>query len=247
MMTNAVTEYSRRHRQAAWAVHSLTATGIIVGYIGLDSVIEGHARAAILWLVAALVLDGVDGPIARKLDVRARVPELNGNSLDLIVDNFTCTIVPVAFLYRFDLLPDDTSGPIGFAILFVSALWMARTDQETPDGWFRGFPAEWSMIIPTLYLIGANRWFNVVICVVFCALTLSRVQFPHPLSVREYRPIAITFMAAWVGAMLALAIAQHSITWVRVVLIVAPVWTIGHMVLRVRRRSLVSPRSPKPP
>ena len=120
--------------------------------------------------------------------------------------------MPVAFLYKFDILPDDTVGPIGFAILFVSALWMARTDQETADGWFNGFPAEWNMIIPTLFLIHAEPWVNFAICVIFCALTLSRVQFAHPVSVREHRAISLTFMIVWLGSMTWLAIAQHDIT-----------------------------------
>ena len=227
-----MTDYTRRHIQNAWAVHALTASGVIVGYVGLNSVIDGHARAAILWLVAALILDGVDGPIARKLDVRSRIPTLNGNSLDLIIDYFTCTIVPVAFINRFDVLPDDTVGPIGFTILFVSALWMARTDQETADGWFNGFPAEWNMIIPSLFLIGANPWINLVICVVFCVLTLSRVQFAHPVSVREHRPASLAFMLAWLGSMTWLAIIQRDNTALRIVLIIAPMWTIAQVVIR---------------
>ena len=227
-----MTDYTRRHIQNAWAVHALTASGVIVGYVGLNSVIDGHARAAILWLVAALILDGVDGPIARKLDVRSRIPTLNGNSLDLIIDYFTCTIVPVAFINRFDVLPDDTVGPIGFTILFVSALWMARTDQETADGWFNGFPAEWNMIIPSLFLIGANPWINLVICVVFCVLTLSRVQFAHPVSVREHRPASLAFLLAWLGSMTWLAIIQRDNTALRIVLIAAPMWTIAQVVIR---------------
>jgi phosphatidylcholine synthase len=213
-------------------VHALSACGVIIGYVGLTSVIAGHARAAILWLVAALLLDGIDGPIARKLDVRNRIPTLNGNSLDLIIDYFTCTIVPVAFLDQFDLLPGGTVGPVCFTILFVSALWMSRSDQETSDGWFNGFPAEWNMIIPTLFLIGADKWVNLVVCVVFCALTLSRVQFAHPVSVRERRPLSLAFMLAWLGSMTWLAIAQRDIPAVRAVLIIAPMWTVVQVVMR---------------
>ncbi|HEY0518268.1 MAG TPA: hypothetical protein VGC84_02155 [Ilumatobacteraceae bacterium] len=231
------TEYSDRHIVAAWAVHVLTASGVIVGYVGLNSVIEGHARAAILWLVGALLLDGIDGPIARKLDVRNRIPTLNGNSLDLIIDYFTCTIVPVAFLYRFDVLPSKTIGPVGFAILFVSALWMSRTDQETEDGWFNGFPAEWNMIVPTLYLLHPNAWITFTVCAAFCFLTLSRVQFAHPVSVREHRAISLTFMAAWLASMIWLAIAQRDVTVARWMLIVAPLWTIVQVVMRLRKRS----------
>lgn len=229
--------YTRRHIRAAWAVHALTASGVLVGYAGLNAVVDGHANAAILWLVGALLLDGVDGPIARKLEVVKRVPELNGNSLDLIIDYFTCTIVPVAFLAQFEILPANTVGPIGYLILFVSALWMSRTDQETADGWFNGFPAEWNMIIPTLYLLHTDAWFNVVVCLVFCALTLSKVQFAHPVSVREHRPISIAFMVAWLGSMTWLAIVEHDIRAVRFVLAVAPLWTVVQVLLRVRTRT----------
>ncbi len=232
-----VNEFSRRHIRYAWAVHSLTATGVIVGYVGLNSVVEGHARAAVLWLVAALLLDGIDGPIARKLDVKNAIPTIDGNSLDLIIDYFTCTIVPVAFLYRFDVLPEKTSGPIGFAILFVGALWMSRTNQETEDGWFNGFPAEFNLIIPSLYFIDANKWINVVVCLIFCVLCLTpKVQFAHPVSVREHRAISITFMVAWLGSMTWLAIAQRDVPIVRIVLIVAPLWTIAQVIMRAMAR-----------
>lgn len=236
------TEYTRRNIRAAWAVHALTASGVIVGYVGLNSVIEGHARAGIIWLIVALILDGIDGPIARKLDVQGRIPTLNGNSLDLIVDYFTCAIVPVAFLYQFDIVPEHTSGPVGFTILFVSALWMARTDQEDEERWFNGFPAEWNMIIPSLFLLRYNVWVNLVICVVFCALTLSRVQFAHPVSVRERRSISLTFMTLWLGSMLWLAIAQRDVPVIRAVLVVAPLWTIAQVILRAWSKRSQAPR-----
>ncbi len=218
--------------RSAWVLHAFTATGVIVGFVALNAVIEGHARAALLWLTAALVLDGVDGPIARKLEVRTHIPHLDGNTLDLIIDFFTCTVVPVAFLDRFDILPAKTIGPMGFAILFVSALWMSRTDQETRDGWFKGFPAEWNMIIPTLYLLHPNKWVSLVVCAAFCVLTLSRIEFPHPVSVREERPITLVFLLLWLGSMTWLTIAQHDVMVARVILIVAPAWTV----LQVLRR-----------
>jgi phosphatidylcholine synthase len=230
-------EYSQRDVRSAWAVHALTASGVIVGMVGLDAVIDGHARAAIIWLVVALVLDGVDGPIARKLEVRKRIPLLDGNALDLVIDYFTCVIVPVAFLDRFNILPDNTIAPTGFTILFVSALWMARTDQETPDGWFRGFPAEWNVIIPSLFLLDISRWFNLGVCAVLCVMTLSRAHFPHPVSVREQRPISLAFMFLWIGSMIWLAIAQHHITWLRILLVVAPLWTVWQVLNRARTRS----------
>jgi phosphatidylserine synthase len=93
------------------------------------------------------------------------------------------------------------------------------------------------MIIPTLFLIGASRWINLVVCVVFAVLTLSRVQFAHPVSVREHRKISLPLMVLWLGAMVTLAIAQHDIVVVRVVLIVAPMWTVVQVVHRLLTRA----------
>ncbi|MEO5899110.1 MAG: hypothetical protein ABIR68_03125, partial [Ilumatobacteraceae bacterium] len=114
------------------------------------------------------------------------------------------------------------------------------------DGWFNGFPAEWNMIIPTLFLIHANNWINLAICAAFCVLTLSRIQFAHPVSVREHRPVSLAFMVAWLGMMTWLAIAQRDVPAIRAVLIVAPSWTIAQVVLR-RRRAGFSPSVPSTP
>jgi len=227
------TEYTARHTRVAWGVHVFTCVGVFVGYLGMNAVTQGRARGAILWLIVALVLDGIDGPVARKLDVGTRIPHLNGHSLDLIIDFFTCTILPVAFLDRFDMVPNHTTAPICFAILVSGALWMSRTDQETPDRWFRGFPAEWNMIIPTLFLLRADRWVTLGICVVFVALTLSKVQFAHPVSVPEGRALSLLFMVLWLGSMLWLAIIQRDEIVLRVVLTVAPLWTIVTSVRRM--------------
>ena len=226
--------YSRREVRAAWGVHAITASGVIVGMLGLRSTIDGDARGAIIWLVVALVLDGVDGPLARKLDVRNRVPTLNGNSLDLIIDYFTCAIVPVAFMAKFDVLPSNGGTVTGFVILFVSALWMARTDQETPDGWFRGFPAEWNVILPSLYLLQASRWLNLGICIVLCLLTLSRIDFPHPLAVAEHRPLSLGLMLLWIASMTYLAATKDHSHVIRIGLLVSPVWTTWQIVHRCR-------------
>lgn len=218
----------------AWALHALTASGVVVGFVGLTSIIEGQARAAILWLVAAMVLDGIDGPIARKIQVHKRLPTIDGNALDLIVDYFTCTIVPVAFLSKFDILPEHTVGILGFIILMTGALWMARTDMETEDNWFRGFPAEFNVIIPTLFLLDQNEWLNFAVLAGMCFLTLTyRFEFPHTVRVVEHRLISITCMIMWLGSMTILAVQQDKPSqWLKFVLIASPMWTVWQVARR---------------
>ena len=226
-----------RHPVAkGWLVHCVTSLGAVCGMFGIITVADGKPRLAILWLAVAMVLDGIDGPVARAWNVRENVPRIDGYTLDLVVDYVTCIVVPVIFLHKFEMLPPGWSLVIGAIVLFTSALWMSRTDQTTPDHFFNGFPGEWNMIIPTLYLLNLNHWFNLAVCVAFIGFTLSRVQFPHPVSVRERRPVSIAFMVAWVGSMLWLAIAQHNVQSVRIILCAAPLWTLYQVAKRVRVR-----------
>jgi hypothetical protein len=88
------------------------------------------------------------------------------------------------------------------------------------------------MIIPSLFLIRADAWVNFVICLIFIALTLSRVQFAHPVSVREHRAISLACMFVWLGSMTWLAIAQHDIRVLRIAMIIASLWTVVQVLMR---------------
>ena len=85
-------------------MHCVTASGAICGMFAIIAVADKQPRAAILWLAIAMVLDGIDGPVARAWAVRETVPRIDGYALDLIIDYVTCIVVPVLFLHRFEML-----------------------------------------------------------------------------------------------------------------------------------------------
>ena len=43
-----------------WIVHCVTASGAICGMLGIIAVSDKQPREAVLWLAAAMILDGVD-------------------------------------------------------------------------------------------------------------------------------------------------------------------------------------------
>ncbi len=171
---------------------------------GLIAVADGKAKQAILWLAIAMVLDGVDGPVARAWSVRENVPRIDGYSLDLIVDFVTCIVIPVVFIHQFGMLPEGWSLIIGAFVLFMSALWMSRTDQMTSDHFFNGFPCEWNMIVPTLYLLNAGPWVVAIVCVLLSLTQLTNWKFVHPMQVRRFRPITISVTVIWLGTVVAM-------------------------------------------
>lgn len=197
----------RQDIRRGWLVHCATALGAVCGMMGLISVSDHNAKAALLWLVVAQVLDGIDGPVARAWNVQSSVPRIDGYILDLVIDFVTCAVVPILFMYEFNMMPDKTSLLVGAFLLFSSALWFSRTDMMTPDHWFNGFPAVWNLVIPTIFLIqgttptALNQWINLVICVVLALTQLTNLKFVHPIQVRKFRAMTLTFFVAWLISM----------------------------------------------
>ena len=87
-------------RRVAWSIHALTASGVVVGLLGLVAVSEGRPREALMWIIAAIVLDGLDGPLARRINCREVLPEMDGYVLDLVVDFVTCVVLPAMFVLQ---------------------------------------------------------------------------------------------------------------------------------------------------
>ena len=138
-------------------MHAFTTSGIVAGMLALQAVLDDRPKAAMVWLLATQMIDGIDGPMARAYDVKGRVPQIDGYVLDLVIDFVTCVVIPAAFLHQFNLLPVAPVRSLWSGlVVFTSALWFSRTDMMTPDHWFRGFPAVWNLVAPTLYLLGAS-------------------------------------------------------------------------------------------
>ena len=186
----------------AWAVHLFTTAGAIVGMLALEAVFQNRARAAIVFLLVTQLIDGIDGPMARQIDIRATVPKIYGYVLDLVIDYVTCVIVPAAFLHKFHLLPHALSLPLVCLIVFLSAIWFSRTDMMTEDLWFNGFPATWNLVAPTMFLLGTPKWANAATCLALCGLMLTNVKFPHPVRSLGMRTITLGVTAAWMVALM---------------------------------------------
>ncbi len=218
-----------RHAVAkGWFVHSFTALGAVCGMFGLIAVADGKAQQAILWLAVAMILDGVDGPVARAWCVRENVPRIDGYTLDLIVDFVTCIVIPVLFLHQFGMLPKGWSLIIGAFVLFMSALWMSRTDQMTHDHFFNGFPCEWNMIVPTLYLLESPPWVTATVCVLLSLTQLTNWKFVHPMQVRRFRPVTISVTVVWLATVIAMTLdlPQHN-SAADYLLVACPLYIVG--------------------
>lgn len=227
-------------------MHIFTASGIVVGMLALDAVLAGRPRQAIMLLIATVIIDGVDGPMARVWDVKERVPRIDGYVLDLVIDFVTCVVVPAAFLHQFGLLPGRHGSLVLLSLIVsTSAIWFSRTDMMTGDHWFRGFPAMWNLVAPTLFLLHAQRMVSAIVVVALSIASLTDLEFPHPLRVTDRRGVTIAATTLWLVAIVAMTVTgpvtDAGPPWWQVVAILAgPAYFIG---LTLSRRLAQSNRS----
>jgi phosphatidylcholine synthase len=223
------TEYTPRQVRSAWLLHGFTTLGIVAAMLALRDVLVDRPNYAIVWLLLTLLIDGVDGPIARALEVEKRVPGLDGFLLDLIIDYVTCVVVPACFMYEFKVVPQNNFGIAVLCVMvFTSAIWFARKDMMTEDNWFRGFPAAWNIVGPLLFLLEAKTAVGAAITLVLSVLCLTNMPYPHIARARYLQPYTIVATVVWIGGIsIGTLTYPHHYRWVAVMLWVGSAYFIA--------------------
>ena len=180
----------------------LTACGAALALMALIFATGGHWEAMFFCLGLALIVDGVDGPLAREFKVAQVLPRWSGDTLDLVVDFTTYVFVPGYAIAASGLMPEFFAIPAGMLVVITGAIYFADRKMKTEDHHFRGFPAVWNLAAFYLYVLQPPAWIAAAGVVVLAALTFLPVRFVHPLRVKQWRWLNVALLALW--ALLAL-------------------------------------------
>ncbi len=181
----------------ALAVHLLTATGAVFAMLALLAAVDGKWSLMFLWLVVAFAVDGIDGPLARKFNVKEHAPQFDGNLLDMIIDYITYTFIPAFALFKSGLLPGWTGWMAIILITFASAMYFADTRMKTKDNSFSGFPGCWNMIVLVLFAIEPNFWISLAFVSVLAVAMFLPLKFIHPVRTERWRVVSLPITFAW--------------------------------------------------
>mgnify|MGYP001467014822 CR=1 FL=1 len=199
-----------REKIAAWAVHGFTGSGAVLGLLAIISIINDDAVGAFLWLGLALLIDGIDGTLARKIDVSRQTPNIDGTILDSIVDYLNYVIVPSLMIYWFQMVPLWFVLVAPSAIILTSLYTFANLRMKTEDYFFRGFPAVWNIVVLYFFILGSNEYINIVVIAICIILTFTPIKFVHPLRVEDLRNLTVFFTIVWSATTLKLVITPTS-------------------------------------
>jgi phosphatidylcholine synthase len=192
----------------AFAIHLLTASGTAFALLALILAVGGHWAIMFLCLGFALIVDGIDGPLARAFNVAYVLPRWSGDTLDLVVDFTTYVFVPAYAVVASGLLPPSLAILAGVGIVVSGALYFADRTMKTSDNNFRGFPAVWNLIAFYLFVLMPPPWVAALTVAAFAALTFVPIEFVHPLRLRRWRGLTVSLMGAW-ALLAALAVAHN--------------------------------------
>ena len=201
-------------RGRAYFVHIFTASGVIFAFLAaVETASEvPDPRWVFVWLLATTVVDALDGPMARAWNVKRFASQIDGRTIDDILDYLTFTFLPLMLVWRLDWLGalDVVLVP---AAMLASLLGFANVHaKDEAHGFFLGFPSYWN-----IYAFYAGLWamlwgpvVPVVVLVICVALTVLPVRFVYPnLAPRPWYWPLLVGAAIWALLMLAMLPNYH--------------------------------------
>jgi phosphatidylcholine synthase len=211
-----------------FSVHVLTATGAALALAAMLAAVGGAFDVMFLCLGIALVVDGVDGTIARTVKVAELLPRWSGDILDLVVDFVTYVFVPAYAIAAGGLLPPWLGLAAGVVIVMTGAIYFADRRMKTADNYFRGFPTLWNVVAFYLFVLKPAPWLTAGLVALLAVLTFMPFKFLHPFRVARLRRVSIGALVLWslLGAY-TLALALDPGPWVVAGLVILAAYFLG--------------------
>jgi phosphatidylcholine synthase len=186
-------------RFKALSVHLLTASGAVLAMFAMLAAVQQDWSLMFLWLVVALIVDGIDGPLARRYHVKTNWPTYDGVLMDLIVDYLTYVFIPAFALFQSGLLPGWTGWLAIIVICFGSVIYFADTRMKTKDNSFAGFPACWNMVVLVLFATRPGEMVILLVVILLTVTMFTNLKFIHPVRTSRWYEISLSVCIAWIA------------------------------------------------
>ena len=174
----------------AFAVHLLTGSGAALALMALVAAGRAEWRLMFVWLGIALIVDGIDGPLARLTDTKHNAANWDGAILDLVIDYLTYVFIPAYALIYGPLLPSPWGLVAALFIALTGVVYFADVRMKGEDNCFLGFPAVWQLPLLVFLTFDPPAWVTFGIILVFGLGQFTWLKFIHPVRTERWRPAA---------------------------------------------------------
>lgn len=195
--------------------------------LAMLAAVEADWALMFLWLVVAFVVDGIDGPLARRYEVKRNWPAYDGVLMDLIIDYLTYVFIPAFALFQSGLLSGWTGWFAIIVIVFTSVVYFADTRMKTRDNSFAGFPGCWNMVVLVLFAVEPHWTIILLIVTALSIAMFTNIKFIHPVRTERWRFVSLPMSLAWVAFSVWAALVDfHPESWATLGLVVTSIWLL---------------------
>ncbi|MFH4355551.1 MAG: CDP-alcohol phosphatidyltransferase family protein [Neisseriaceae bacterium] len=189
--------YTQSQYAWAWTAHLFTALGIVACALAMLALFQNEPSLCLFWLIIAYIIDGLDGTLARAVNVEI-LTNYDGFIMDSIIDYTSYVFIPVFIIYFYVDYPSGLKILSVALILISSMYFFFKNNMKTHDYYFNGIPTMWQMIAVYMYILSFNMpWVNFLLTILFCVLQNVDFNFVHPFRVKRLRKLTITVTVIW--------------------------------------------------
>ena len=189
--------YGFSRKLLAWAVHLFTASGFVIAFLGILAIQKHNWRLALFCMAMQLVIDALDGTMARALNIDEVLPRIKGAVLDSMSDFLNHVLVPTLLLYESNLVPENLAFATSAAMLLASAFHWANVRAVTEDNYIEGFPSMWNMVVVYLFLFNFSQWINLAVVLIFFALHFLPIKYVYVSKTKHLQTLTRVLTALW--------------------------------------------------
>lgn len=178
-----------------------TLGNMVLGMLAIMLALEGRFSLAAIMVIVAMLLDGLDGRVARALNAQSEF----GKELDSLSDLISFGIAPALIMYliSFHSIPPGIAWAVTIIFPMCGALRLARFNvQKGVPGYFIGLPIPAAGgVVATLSLFNGEITapYFVVSMILLSYLMISTVRYPNfkkiglPKKAIAYTPLVVIF------------------------------------------------------
>jgi phosphatidylcholine synthase len=177
-------QHSPKQVVLAWCVHLFTASGGVFGGIALVAIAHRQFAVAAVMMLIALIIDSVDGSMARAVGVSQVLPDVDGRRLDDIIDFLNFVIVPCVFMV---VAGNLTHWALISLPVLASSYGFSQRDAKTKDDFFLGFPSYWNVLAIYLWLLEISPAASAVWVVTLSVAVFIPLKYIYPSRLKVLR------------------------------------------------------------
>ncbi len=160
-----------------YSPHLLTLAGLAFASLALMALFEGRHDTTVRYSLLVLLVDRLDGTLARRLGVREKFPGTSGEILDIITDLVGLTFVPMMLFWRVGLFLQGTGAVLVAAAAIVASWKYSRKETFLKDGYSVGAPPVFFSVF-LFYFLALRPVFATAYTAILILLVVSPIKYP---------------------------------------------------------------------